>query len=49
MELNYPIVAVFYNLLEKYKKSALYYYSIFVFRRLSVALVYVILKDYQGS
>jgi hypothetical protein len=45
MEATYPSVSALYKLLEKYKKTALYFNSIFIARRYIVAIVYITMKD----
>ena len=48
IEATYPSVSVLYKLLEKYKKSALYFNSVFIARRYIVAIVYIAMQDIQG-
>lgn len=48
IEATYPSVSVLYKLLEKYKKSALYFNSVFIARRYIVAIVYITMQEIQG-
>jgi hypothetical protein len=45
--LNNPTIAVLYQLLDRFNKPCLYYFSVFILRRIVTALVYVTLKDHQ--
>lgn len=41
-----PTIAVLYQLLDKSNRPCLYYFSVFILRRLAAALVYVTLKNH---
>ena len=41
-----PMIAVLYQLLNRFKHPCLYYYSVFILRRIAASLVYVVLKDH---
>ena len=44
---NNPTIAVLYQLLDRFNKPCLYYFSVFILRRIVTSLVYVTLKDHQ--